>query len=68
MKAAPGLLSIRNMINRSTGEGGVGTIWADEKAMEASEATAAERRQRALERGVQISEPSYRTLLLNHLV
>jgi heme-degrading monooxygenase HmoA len=68
MKAAPGFLSVRNLINRSTGEGGVGTIWADEKAMQASEARAAERRQRALDRGVQISEPRYRTLLLNHLV
>ena len=68
MKATPGFLAVRNLINRSTGEGGVGTIWADENAMQASEATAAERRQRALERGVELSDPTYRTLLLNHLV
>jgi heme-degrading monooxygenase HmoA len=68
LKAASGFLAVRNMIDRSTGEGAVGTIWADEKSMQASEATAEERRQRALARGVQISDPSFRTVLLSHLV
>ena len=68
LKATSGFLAVRNMIDRSTGEGAVGTIWADEKSMQASEATAEERRQLALTRGVQISDPSYRTILLSHLV
>lgn len=68
LKATSGFLAVRNMIDRSTGEGAVGSIWADEKSMQASEATAEERRQLALTRGVQISDPSYRTILLSHLV
>jgi heme-degrading monooxygenase HmoA len=68
LKATSGFLAVRNMIDRSTGEGAVGTIWVDEKSMQASEATAEERRQLALARGVQISDPSYRTILLSHLV
>jgi heme-degrading monooxygenase HmoA len=68
MKAAPGFLAVRNMVNRSTGEGVVGTIWADEDSRQANEALAEERRQRALDRGVEIGEPSFRTVLLSHLV
>ena len=68
LKATAGFLAVRNIIDRSTGEGGVGTIWADEESMKASEATAEERRQRAAARGVKISDPSYRTILLSHLV
>jgi heme-degrading monooxygenase HmoA len=68
MKATPGFLGVRNLLNRSTGEGSVGTVWADEASMRASETTAEERRQRASERGVQISDPSFRTILLSHLV
>jgi heme-degrading monooxygenase HmoA len=68
LKGTPGFLAVRNMIDRSTGEGGVGTIWADEESMQASEATAEERRQRAADRGVELSDPSYRTILLSHLV
>jgi heme-degrading monooxygenase HmoA len=68
LKATPGFLAVRNMIDRSTGEGAVGTIWADEASMQASEATAEERRQLALTRGVQISDPSFRTVLLSQLV
>jgi heme-degrading monooxygenase HmoA len=68
MKAAPGFLAVRNMVNRSTGEGAVGTIWADEDSMRAQEPQAEDRRQRALARGIEISEPSYRTVLLGHLV
>jgi hypothetical protein len=59
---------VRNLMDRSTGQGAVGSIWEDETSMQAGEATAEERRQRALERGVQLSDPSYRTVLLSHLV
>jgi heme-degrading monooxygenase HmoA len=68
MKATPGFLAVRNMVNRSTGEGTVGTVWADEESMRASETTAQQRSQIASERGVQISEPSFRTILLSHLL
>jgi heme-degrading monooxygenase HmoA len=68
LKAAPGFLAVRNLVDRSTGEGAVGTIWADEDSMRAVEPAADERRQRAKDRGVQVSEPSYRTVLFSHLV
>jgi heme-degrading monooxygenase HmoA len=68
LKATPGFLALRNMVNRSTGEGSVGSVWEDEASMRASETTAEERRQRAAERGVQISDPSFRTILLSRMV
>jgi heme-degrading monooxygenase HmoA len=68
LKATAGFLAVRNMVDRETGNGNVGTIWTDEDSMRANEATAEERRQLALARGVEISEPSYRTILLSHLV
>jgi hypothetical protein len=68
MKAAPGFLAVRNMVDRSTGDGVVGTIWADENSMQSSEVAAEARRERAAARGVKISEPSYRTVLFSHLV
>ena len=68
IKAAPGFLAVRNMVDRSTGESVVGTIWADQDSMRSAEVAADARRQRAADRGVQISEPSYRTVLFTHLV
>ncbi|GAC1445655.1 MAG: hypothetical protein NVSMB55_27850 [Mycobacteriales bacterium] len=43
IKANPGLLAVRQMINRQTGEGIVGTVWADEPSMRAAADAAAER-------------------------
>ena len=68
LKATKGFLAVRNLIDRKTGNGNVGTIWTDEDSMRAAEATAEERRPLALARGVEISEPNYRTILLSHLV
>jgi hypothetical protein len=68
LRAAPGFLAVRNMIDGSTGEGVVGTIWADEDSMRSNEAGADERRERAAAQGVQIGEPSYRAVLFSHLV
>jgi hypothetical protein len=68
IKAAPGFLAVRNLVDRSAGESVVGTIWADEDLMRSSEVAAEARRQRAADRGVQISDPSYRTVLFSHLV
>jgi heme-degrading monooxygenase HmoA len=68
LKAAKGFLGVRNMVNRSKGEGAVGTIWTDEDSMRAGEARAEERRQLALARGIELSQPRYRTILLSHLV
>src|SRR6266496_1847338 len=37
-KATSGFVAVRNMIDRATGAGAVGTVWADEESMQASEA------------------------------
>lgn len=68
LKATQGFVAVRNMVNRSTGEGTVGTIWADEQSMQAAEPKAEERRKRVSARGIEISDPRYRTVLFNHLV
>ena len=68
LRAAPGFVAVRDMVNRSTGEVVVGTIWADEDSMRTNEAVADLRRQRALAQGMEIGGPSYRTILLSHLV
>lgn len=67
MQATAGFRGVRNMIDRSTGEGVVGTIWSDVAAMQASEARNAERREQARARGVEISDPTYREVLFMHL-
>ena len=56
MKAAPGFLGVRQLIDRSTGEGRVGTVWADEDSLAAALAKSEERRARAGERGVEFGD------------
>ena len=51
LKGAPGFRAIRLMIDRSTGRGAVGTVWADEAALQGSEEIGKERRQEAAARG-----------------
>ena len=68
IKAAPGFLAVRNLVDRSTGDAVVGTTWADEDSLRSAEVAAEARRQRATDRGVQISDPIYRTVLFSHLV
>lgn len=53
MKATPGFLGCRNLIDRSTGEGHVGTVWADEESLAGALANAEQRRSRAADRGVE---------------
>jgi heme-degrading monooxygenase HmoA len=61
--ATPGFQSVRQMINRGTGEGVVGTVWADEASLQAAAAKAEERRAMAESRGVELGEVSVRELL-----
>jgi hypothetical protein len=48
-----GFLALRNLMNRTTGEGRVGTIWGDEASLQAQLAQTELHRARAAERGVQ---------------
>ncbi len=68
MKATPGFRGVRNMIDRATGKGLVGTIWADEASMQATEAGNAARQERARAQGVEVSDPTFREVLFTHLV
>lgn len=63
LRATPGFQAVRNMVNPQDGTGMVGTVWADEAALEAGEAAGAARRQRATtERGVTFVEESTREI------
>jgi heme-degrading monooxygenase HmoA len=62
-KSSPGFCLVRNMINRQTGAGMVGTVWADEAAMDAAAEAAEARRQQAAERGVTFGQQSRREIV-----
>jgi hypothetical protein len=61
--AAPGFLALRNMIDRKTGNGAVGTVWADQGAMKSAAAEAQARRDEGRARGVNFEGDSYREIL-----
>jgi heme-degrading monooxygenase HmoA len=65
IKAAPGFCSLRNMVNRKTGEGYVGTVWADRAALdEQAEGAAVARREAASARGIAFGEIGYLEFVL----
>lgn len=66
-KANAGFQSVRNMINRETGHGLVGTVWANQDAMKAAAAEALGRRQEGIARGVSFGDVSYREILFSDL-
>ena len=67
IKANDGFQALRNMINRETGEGIVGSVWRDQEAMKAAAAGALARREEASARGVAFGGDSYRELLVVEL-
>jgi hypothetical protein len=56
IKATPGLVSVRQMINRQSGEGRVGTVWADEPSLQTAIQKAEQRRPLAASRGVEFGD------------
>jgi len=62
IKASPGYRAARNMINRQTGEGIVGTVWTDNASMEAAAEAAEARRQQAAQQRVTFGEQSRREI------
>jgi quinol monooxygenase YgiN len=56
MKARPGFLAVRQLIDRSTGQGRAGSVWADEDSLSASLAQSGQRRALAKDRGVEFGE------------
>ena len=63
IKANAGFQAVRNMIDRKTGHGLVGTVWANQDAMKAAAAEAQSRRQEGIARGVSFGDVSYREIL-----
>jgi hypothetical protein len=56
IKATPGFQSIRAFINRQSGDGQIGTVWADQASLETAQKKADERRSVAASRGVEIGQ------------
>lgn len=56
MKATPGFRGVRLLVDRATGEGRVGTVWADDASLAGALAKAEERRAIAADRGVEFGE------------
>lgn len=67
IKANPGFRALRNMINRQTGQGIVGTVWADRQAMEAAADDALARRAAGVARGVTFIETRFREVVFADL-
>lgn len=61
--AAPGFLALRNMMDRKTGRGLVGSAWADQGAMKNAAAQGQARRDEGRARGVNFDEDSYREIV-----
>jgi heme-degrading monooxygenase HmoA len=64
ISSAPGFLALRNMVNRQTGEGAVGTVWESAEARQAAVDMAMSRRGEAAGRGVTLGDPSLREVVL----
>ncbi len=56
IKATPGFQAARQLINRQSGEGRVGTVWADEASLENALRKAEERRPLGAARGVEFGQ------------
>jgi heme-degrading monooxygenase HmoA len=65
MKARPGFLAVRHLINRDTGEGRVGSVWTDEASIAASLTQSEPRRAAAKDRGVEFGEDQVLEVLYN---
>jgi heme-degrading monooxygenase HmoA len=63
IKATPGFLSVRQLINRQTGEGVVGTVWADEPSLRTAIQKAEQRRPMAESRGIELGEGAVAEIL-----
>jgi len=62
-KSQPGFCALRNMIDRTTGKGAVGSVWETQEALDAFVAMQPERRKIAESRGVSFDEQETREIL-----
>jgi heme-degrading monooxygenase HmoA len=64
IQALPGFRAARQMVDRQTGEGVVGTVWDDADAMEAAAQDAERRQEQAASQGVTLGEQYRREIAL----
>ena len=64
IRALAGFQGLRNMINRATGEGIVGTVWSDQEALKRAADDAQARREEAVARGVKFGDVTFREIVL----
>jgi heme-degrading monooxygenase HmoA len=67
LSGAEGFLALRNLMDRATGNGRVGTLWADESSLQAQLAKTEERRTRAADRGVTFGQDRFAEVLYANL-
>lgn len=60
IKATPGYLALRNLVNRDTGEGAVGSLWDSDETLQAAAGAAEARRSVGEQRGITFGELSKR--------
>jgi len=65
--ASPGFCAVRHMINRQSGKGLVGTVWASETARATAADDAKSRRGEATERGVTFDDITFREIIFADL-
>jgi hypothetical protein len=65
--ASPGYLALRNLANRTSGDGLLGVVWKDEAARNAASDEAASRREKAVARGIRFGTISNREIALADL-
>lgn len=63
ISSTPGFRSIRQMVDRSSGQTVVGTAWEDEAALQAAAAEARVRQQQGEQRGITFGERSFREVV-----
>ena len=63
--ARPGFMALSQLINRATGEGRVGSVWADEDSLRASLAQSEARRAAAGPRGIEFGEDRVLDVVFN---
>ena len=68
IKANAGFQAIRNMMNRKTGQGAVGVVWASADAMKGAAVEAEARRPEGIARGVSFDDVSFREIVFVDLV
>jgi heme-degrading monooxygenase HmoA len=67
IKAQPGYLALRNLVNRTTGEGVVGSVWESDDAIAAAAKAAEDRRSMGEQRGITFGELMQREVVFGDL-